>query len=164
MTQLFEGWWTLIKFPLKIVPILQFKFSRALDRARTHAVKASHTHAPSLTDLHLPLERMEGPCLPTPPHYFFEGWGHYIKCPPCAVSLVHLYHETHVLHCVRPNPVSRHCPQSWVGGGGPTMFPSFDNSCVLMLLSHLVEYECLKFAMNPPKCCDWIVNNILGRP
>jgi hypothetical protein len=50
---------------------------------------------------------------PTPLH--FRGVGTQYQMSP--VSLVHLYHETHVLQCVRPNPVSRHCPQSWVGGG-----------------------------------------------
>ena len=46
---------------------------------------------------------------PRAPHHL-EGGGHNINVPHLVE---HLYHEAQVLHCVRPNPVSRHGGKGW---------------------------------------------------
>ena len=59
------------------------KFPGPLIWPAPSAVNASHTHTPSLTDLHLPLERVEGTCTPTP---FSKGGGYNTKCSPCLLT------------------------------------------------------------------------------
>ena len=84
-----EGWGTLYQMcpppPSKLgqdctTEHLKCKFARPLSRPGLHAVKASHTNAPSLTDFYPPFERWKG------------------RVPPPYVPHVfdNLYHETQV--------------------------------------------------------------------
>ena len=172
MTQLFEGWWTLIKFPLKIVPILHLEHLKCKifpgPWSGPHSCRKGFSHACSIVDRFAPPPWKNGRAVspyPTPLH--FRGVGtQYQMSPVCRVSGPPLSWNSCFALC-KTKPCVPSLPSILgLGGGGHTMFPSFDNSCVLMLLSHLGEYlrMNLKFAMNSPKCCDLIVNNVLGRP
>ena len=132
-------WDTISSVPLKIGIRLHHRASKMQtfygpsNRPGPHAVKASHTNAPPLTDLHIPpwtwwkSGRM---CwqICTSPHFWVVG--ETISNVPRVFQ--HLFHEPRVLQCVMPNPVCRHCHQSWGlgGGGGWTIFPQFLLTCV----------------------------------
>ena len=104
-----------------------------------YAVKAFYMHAPSLTDLHLSLERVEGTCPPPPLHLIFEGWGTQYQM--FSVSLAHLYYKTHVSH-PKPRVLSLLSILEGGGGGGTQCSP-----VLLTRVSYLVLFTIVYFTV-----------------
>ena len=84
-------WDTISSVPLKIGVRLHHRaskmqiFPEPLIGPAPHTVKASHTHAPSSTDLHLPLERVEGTYTPPHPTPFSKVGGGTVSNVPRVV-------------------------------------------------------------------------------